>query len=218
MKNIKGIINIIILLLIVGCSNPSKLDRKQFMRFMTDESNGLVSTKQVGNVIYQLRYDPINLKILNKIKNRVLTEDEYNEEVNRYKGSQYFVFKIKLKNGNGDLLKYEAENGQQYSERVNYFSFQMQNDFYLMSGKDSLKCKLFHFERSFDASPYCTFLLGFDSNDKLINSGTMKKEKVQEDKIFVYNDRVFGAGPIKYKIKATDINNIPELTIQYDVK
>jgi len=218
MRNTKGIINTVVLFLIVGCVHPTKIDREQFMHFVTDEHNGLVKTNEVGKMVYQLRYEPINFKILNKIKNKMITKEQYNEEVNRYTGSQYFVFKIKLKEGNGDLLKYEATNAQQYSERVQYFSFGMQNDFYLLSGEDRLKCNLFHFERSFDASPYCTFLLGFDSTDELIEEGVTVKEKVKEDKILVYNDQVFGAGPIKYKIKAEDINNIPELTIQYDVK
>jgi len=184
------------------------------MKYVKNEENGLKQIKEITGVEFALQYEPINFKLLKKVKNKSLSSEQYNNEINEMIGSQYFILRIKLTDSGEDLLKYEVANAEEYSERVQYFSFGIQNDFYLLEGADSLKCKLFHFERSYGISGNCTLLLGFDSNDELIKQKESFKEKVIKDKILVYNDKVFGLGPIKYSIKKEDINNIPELIIE----
>lgn len=220
MKGIKEIVKIILPCLFIGCSGYPALDREDYVKYVTNEDNGILATKEINGINYQLQYEPINLKVLKKVKNRAVTVDQYKLEVENFKGSQYFIFKIALKNFQGDLLKYEVKDQSDYSNRVNYFSFQMQHDFYLLEGEDSLKCNLFHFERTYGVSPFCTFVLGFDSRDDILEipRSLTYKENIKNDKILIYNDQVFGVGTLKFKIKAIDINNIPELTIEYNAK
>lgn len=202
----------------MSCSGDAPLNKKDYVKYITNEDNGLVHTKEINEIEFQIQYEPINYKVLKKVKNRAFTQNQYKQDVERFKGSQYFIFKIALKNKQGELLKYQASSQEEYSNRVQYFSYSMQNDFYLLEGEDSLKCNLFHFERTYGVSPFSTFVLGFDSKNELIEKATSYQENVRNDKVIVYDDKVFGIGPIKYKIRATDINNIPELTIVYDVK
>lgn len=218
MQGIKEIISILLFIVLISCSESSVLNEIDYMNYIIDEDNGLNNSKEINELEFQLQYEPINYKILKKIKDRVFTNDQYKNELEKFEGSQYFLFKIRLKDKNADLLKYQSSGQIEYANRVQYFSYNIQDNFLLVEGSDSLKCKLFHFERNFGISPYATFLLGFDSNDELTESEYSFKENVKEDKTLVYNDVVFGVGPIKYNIKAKDINNIPELTINYDVK
>ncbi|PCI97037.1 MAG: hypothetical protein COB15_08720 [Flavobacteriales bacterium] len=218
MKSITEIIKIGFLFFIVACNGESSLNKEDYVHYVTNEDNGLLNTKEINDIEFHLQYEPINYKVLKKVKNRLITPKQYREDVERFKGGQYFIFKIALKDKQGDLLKYEAKNQEEYADRVQYFSSRMQNDFYLLDGKDSLKCNLFHFERTYGVSPFSTFVLGFDSNNELKEVGNTVKEIVKDDKVLVYDDKAFGVGPIKYKIRAKDINNIPELTIEYDVK
>ena len=109
--------------------------------------------------------------------------------------------KVEIENTEGEFIRYGNPSAEEYSHRINYCSFQMQKDIFLVEGDDTLACGLFHFERTYDIAPYATFLLGFP----------LKKEKQNKDKVLVFNDRLFNKGTMRFVFKNEDIKKTPLL-------
>jgi hypothetical protein len=77
-----------------------------------------------------------------------------------------------------------------YKKSVEYLSFGIQNDFYVVTTKnDTIKCEGVNFERSFKVAPTQKIMLFF--------TGIDPDEKIQ----LVYNDKLFGRGTLKFTFK-----------------
>ncbi len=89
-----------------------------------------------------------------------------------------------------------------YQNLVQYFSYDLQNDIQLVQSTDTIKCGLFHFESTYDVAPFNNFLTRFDTT------------KAYEDDIeFIYDDKLFGIGPVKFTIQKKDLEKITNLKL-----
>jgi hypothetical protein len=186
-----------------GTSSPERLQPIEYVSWIENPENGMKEEKEIGDLSFTLQYKPIEFIALKALGPSAANEKTVKEAGKEYQGMQYYTLTINNNAGINDLLKYEVSDMQEYQQRVSYFSFDMQRDLLLVEGEDSLRCRLFHYERVYGLAPYATFLLGFDLPAK-------KSEKVR-DKVLVYRERVFETGMLKFKIKAENLNNIPEL-------
>ena len=114
---------------------------------------------------------------------------------------QYYTMQYALVKSGEDILKTQLDNASDYYARTNYFSFNLQQDIYLVDGTDTMDCKLFNYVNAYGLSPKADFVMAFDKS----------KHKTQEDKIIVLQDKVYGGGIIKLKIEKESIQQIPEL-------
>jgi hypothetical protein len=87
-----------------------------------------------------------------------------------------------------------------YFQRLEYLTSNVQNDISLIEGTDTIPCGLCHYERNYGLSPYANIVLGF-------KKASGKNEK--QDRIFVYDDQIWGVGKIMLKISNSDIDNVP---------
>ena len=158
-------------------------------------------SKQVnyGNVIYELKYIPVEYKLLKNSKYKSI--EAFNKDVKEFSNSQYFTFRISVKDYSGNPIKYNLVSENEYYARVEYLSFGILNDICLIENEDSLFCKLNNFERSYNLDPYITESFSFDKVDTTSNG----------DKVFIYNDRLFGNGIIKFRFSNKELNNSPKI-------
>lgn len=178
---------------IFSCSKQ-KLNSVEYMQYIENESNGLKVIKTIEEISYTVQFKPVEYVLLKENK----SVDSKKEDID---GMQYYTLSFSLKKSDKDILRYDLRDQNEYYERVNYFSFGLQRDVYLVEGKDTLECNLFNYVRSYGLSPRADFILGFDKAD----------EKTIHDKLIVFEDKVFGGGIIKLKISEADIKDIPEL-------
>lgn len=171
-----------------------KLGSEAYLKYVEDKNNGLQVSKDIKDIRYSVQYKPAQYILL---KERVAESN-----ANDLAGMQYYTLQYSLVDKSKDIMRAHIEKQNEYYERVNYFSFGLQNDIYVVEDKDTLDCKLFNYVRSYGLSPMADFVLGFNE--------TPGKET--SDKTFVIEDNIFGGGIIKLKINQEDILNIPELT------
>lgn len=107
----------------------------------------------------------------------------YNEKV-EYNKIKCYELRISS-NRQKDILKSFSKN--ELSEKINYLNNQIQTDFKLINGKDSLPCVMSHFERNFGIAPYLSIQIAFENK---------KIHDVQELSI-IYNDQLLNQGKIK---------------------
>jgi len=179
------------------------LDKDGYLQYVTDRSNGLVIDKEIGDVQYTLFFKPLEYLAIKNMgdqtdKSRVI------EEVESLKDLQYYNFKIAIKNFNQEILKYKLGSEQEYTDRVSYLAFGMQQDIRLVEGLDTLPCALFHFERNYGVAPNANFVLAFEKS---------KSEKMIYSRTLMFEDKIFGTGKVNMTIEKESIAQLPGLNI-----
>jgi hypothetical protein len=177
-----------------ACSKK-QVSAGDYVKYVEEESNGLKVSKNMGDIKYLLQYKPIDYVLLkeNPTEPKIKKED--------VEGMQYFTLSYALTNQEKDVLRYNLSGQADYYERVNYMSYGLQQDIYLVDGKDTLPCILFNFVRAYGLSPKADVMLGFEKN----------KSGKTEDKLIVLVDKVFNGGIIKLKVSKKDIEKIPQV-------
>ena len=192
------ITTILICLLSVSCTKK-KVSGLDYIRYIENEDNGLKVSRNIDGIKYSVMYKPVDFVLLKENRN-----DNLKEKREDLIGMQYYTLSYSLITNDKDILKAKLNSKDEYFERVNYFSFGLQNDVFLVDGKDTLKCKLFNYVRSYGLSPRADFIMAFET----------KTKKTIEDKRIVIEDKIYGGGIINLKIAKKDIENIPELIEQ----
>lgn len=178
------------------------LPLNSFIEWVANKENNLVKNKEISEMNYKLSFMPKEYLAHLELKNEVYTEEQFAESVKHYSEMTYFNFRIELVGGSGELLKYNLNSGQQYNDRINYMSFRMPKDIFLIQGKDSLSPDLFHFERIFEVAPYATVMIAFDD----------EKFNPAEEFTIVYNDRLFNKGCIKFNYRPKLLIDLPNIS------
>ena len=191
------------------------LDKKEtagvseYIGWVEDSTHGLIAKRMLGGMSYQTQYYPVDYCVLRQGDLHAMHAATLDQGRKDNGNTECFVFTIEDPDHSRELLKSGVESPEEYQERIEYCSFYIQNDLFLIDGTDTLPCRMSHFERTYGISPKAKFTLLFDS---VKGSGKQKKSSTQ-DKTLVYFDRMFANGIIKMRIKASDIERIPELII-----
>lgn len=183
-----------------GKEVPEFLSPREYVSWIEDKNNGLKVEKKIGEFTYMFQYKPTDYVVAMDLKMDSISKAIFQKKGDEYSGLQYFNFRISTESG-GELLKKNVADERDYYGRIQYFSFDMQNDLKLIDGKDTLKCLLFHFERVFGLAPYATFLLGFPVSQN------------RENKTLFYDDKIFGLGRIYLTVQSKNINKLPSLIV-----
>jgi len=174
-----------------------------YISWVEDEDNGLVVKKEIDGMEYNLLYKPHDYILAKEYSANILDKGRIEARRKELGDLQYFTLRIRAGNNN-ELMKAGIANEQEYYARLEYFMSGMQSDLYLVEGKDTLPCRMQHYERTYGMSPWNNFVLGFDNPEK----------NKQEDKLLVYEDKVLGNGKVMLKIKYKAIENVPALTLK----
>lgn len=177
------------------------MDVDDYVHWVQDMKNGFRKEKSIAGLMFSAQFKPYEYIVCLEEKKRELADSTVIKKVSELTDMQYYNLKISLRDAEGELLKYQLHSAQEYQERVNYFAFGMQHDIQLVEGTDTLPCILYHFERSFDASPVSTLLLGF----------AIRKQADAQDKTLLVYDRTFNSGLIKFTFSKKDLKNLPKL-------
>lgn len=193
-------IKIFLLLFVFSCATEKISDPLAYIKLFDEAGKGLMEEKNIGDLNFSLLYKPQAYMALKENREFAANTEKVKELIHNYDGFQYYTLRVKVNNQSlgKDVLSYNAAGAADYQERVKYFAFDMQKDIKLVSGGDTLPCVLFHFERNFGITDFSNFLLSFPQS-----------KNVNEDRVFVYEDKVLGTGLVKLTVKAEDINQLP---------
>ncbi|MEL6866460.1 MAG: hypothetical protein AAFP19_18690 [Bacteroidota bacterium] len=203
MQSMKAFKALLLLGLLFSFGCQSSLSPSEYVKWVSDSENGLRRVKQIGSVKMELQYKPIPYVIANELRSNHIDRTAFEERYTALEGGQYFTMKISIDEPGQDITKYGIRDMNEQQERLYYLSYAMQNDIHLLQGSDTLACKLYHFERSYDLTPHRTFVLAFDE----------KESPDLNDKTFIWDTPLFGTGPIKVKFRSESLEEIPNMKI-----
>ncbi|HSH65042.1 MAG TPA: hypothetical protein VLB84_04400, partial [Bacteroidia bacterium] len=155
----------IVLIFLPACTLMScghrELDPQAYISWMENPKNGLHASEIVGDFEFDLQYKPLSYVALKSMKKEKVNKEELLKSMQEMGDLQYYTLRINSANGKGEMLRTNLSAADEYFYRVQYFSFQLKKDLYLLDGKDSLPCVFAHFERTYAISPNNNFILAF---------------------------------------------------------
>lgn len=188
---------------VCACS-PSKLTPAKYSKWVKDMDHGLFLTRINGDYKLSLQFRPIDYVVSNEIVNSRKTFSEFNKIKKELSGMYYFTFRIESADKGTRVLDIGNTSEADINSKLDYFSFNMQNDLKLVSGNDTLSCGLYNFERNYELAPYLDFSLAFPCD--------IKDGNHERDLQFIYDGEALGIGIIKFGYDKKLLNSIPQLS------
>lgn len=185
---------------VVFSCDEASLSPERYGQWITDNQGQLTAQATQKDFSYRLSYLPADWLAVREAGTE--SNGRLARTRNEYAGLEYFRLRIALQSGQGDVLQFKAGNTDEYYQRVEYYSFGFQNDIHLLAGRDTLPCRLFHFERNYGAAPYLDFMIGFETTP-----GN------NFDRTVIVQDRVFSDSLLNLTIPNETIQRIPILKL-----
>jgi hypothetical protein len=168
---------VMLILLIAGCKEKSP--EKKFLDYINDPENKIVQKIAIGEVQITTKWIPGDYW--------KITDSTYKSEE---KGFRYFNVKIEKTKGEKPA-----------KEKILYLDFDMQKDFVLLAGTDSIAPAICQKIENGIAGSY-EYMLAFENKDG---------QEIDGDCTVIYNDKIFGTGTTAFVYDQTDLKKIPTL-------
>lgn len=112
------------------------------------------------------------------------------------------VIQVTADTQNVDMLTHNLSSEDQYNNRLHYFETGMQHDIKLICGHDTAKANFFLYEKEGDPESCSSFLISFPA-----------PPDENEDRTFVFDDRILKTGKLTFTITGSAIVNTPALNL-----
>jgi hypothetical protein len=197
-------IPLIVALCLTACEKSRKrLSPKQYITWAKSSEKDLVKKKEINGYKFISKFQPAELLIL---KN--MDESFTQASVDSLKNIQYGIFNFVMDIGsaidNQSLLRANISDENEYYQRVYYYTKEVQNDLYVVEGKDTLPCIFYHFEQTYNLSPVNSLVMEFQRKNP---------DTEYENVSLIYEDRMLNTGIIKFQYKKSFLNNLPQLSM-----
>jgi hypothetical protein len=159
----------------------SKTAQQRYVKYINDPKKNITQQIKVGNVQATVKWLPDEYRKLSSPK------EQYKSDENE--PYYYFDAKFELTGANAEKPSKEKEL---------YLDFDMQKDFVLLLGKDSVYPSICQKIEN-GISPRYQYLLAFD------------RKKLDKGFSLFYNDKIFGIGTIVFLYKEDELKKIPKL-------
>jgi len=175
------------------------LSCEEYVKWTESNQSKLSVEREMDGFDFSLQYLPASYMLSKQVVQNKNTNNKVSLE--DFAGIHFFNFRIRKQDKNGEVLRNELTSIEEYKERVEYYSFDFKNDIFLIQGNDTIPCEMSHFERAYDATPYCNIMVGFPSKEIIGN----------EDCTIVVHDKIFDNGILKFRFEKNTFNSVPKL-------
>lgn len=190
---------IALLAALLSACTKGPLVPEQFIRWAADPENGLHAEQHMGDFTAQLHYQPVEL--LAARESGLDDPSALQRAVVERKGAHYLNLRLQNRT-TPNLLLSKTPNGYSYDKLQYYFTALIQDDLFLVIGRDTLPCAQAHFERNYGTAPFNNITASFIDH---------AADPYRDDIQFVFDDRAFGLGPVRFTITKDALRDIPAL-------
>ncbi len=197
--------NIFIGLLLTACGlpacGPGPKTETAFYAWLHDPGNGLVQTRQIGDLQLSVKYLPAELLAYREGKGA--TPQRVDSLRNRYRQSHAFLLTLKPVGsvaGGSDVMYRGVGNYQAYKQRVMDLNFNLDRYVRLRDGEKEVKPLLHTLENTYGATEGRSLYLVFEN---AAAGGT--------DLDFVFSDEILGTGISHFRFRKSDLENVPSI-------
>jgi hypothetical protein len=191
-----------IMVILFSCSSKKEMDRESYLNYLNSEESGLLVTKTLNGITYQLKCLLPEQQCLQFNKSTINSQKDFDQMINEYNGKLSFILLIKDENGSG-VVKKTVFSQTKYAEVVEYANTDQPKDIILETDQSELQCSMLHLESSNSVQPILRMILSFGKVENPYSGFTI-----------IFNDNVFGNGPVKFNFSKNLLENLPKLKMQ----
>ncbi len=197
--------NFFIGLLVALCGlpacGPGPKTEAAFYGWLHDPDNGLVQTRQIGDLQLTVKYLPAELLAYREGKDA--TPRQLDSLRNRYHQSHAFLLTLKpigSVSGGGDVMYRGVGNYQAYKRRVMDLNFNLDRYVRLRDSEKEVKPLLHTLENTYGATEGRSLYLVFEN----AAAGGSALD-------FVFSDEILGTGISHFRFRKSDLENVPSI-------
>lgn len=198
MRDIKAIVSNVLVVLIFltgGCSGRGSTDPAGYIKYMHNPKNGMIQEKTLGSIKYGAMYLTPEAMTLMELKDSA-TQKSFGNLLPQYQGLQYVRFNIQPF-GKGHIYNSVRQSDEDPGDIERYLNQDAQKDFFIVSGKDTSKCVLYAFSKTFGLGVNWEMMLGFEKKDTV------------DDIYLKFDDKVTDSGLLSFRYKRKDVLTLP---------
>lgn len=192
----------VVMLLLNACSKKKELSKEDYLHQITEPSGSISVSQDFKDISFTAKYRPLEEMVLFNLKDSALTKESFDTISAKYSDMHYFTFTI-ISNQDKEIIAHNNTNQNDYFMNLDYLVNSIQNDFYLLDGKDTLPCSMCHYERNYGISSKNNLNLAFEKKQKTV--------RPVNEMTLVYEDKMFQVGAVKFHFEKETIENLPEL-------
>ncbi|PCJ64356.1 MAG: hypothetical protein COA58_13460 [Bacteroidetes bacterium] len=183
-----------------SCS--SGIGYKEYFNFFNQFDEGSSMVFVDGDITYSLQFRPAEFLALNHIKSdSEINADKISKTISDYEQGLNFCLRISSVK-NEDILDLNTKDKGEYYGRIAMLNVDFPRLIAGISKKDTMRCQIHHYERTYKVQPFVQVLFNIKSN----------KENLPENVVF-YDD-IFNEGKkIEFKNFKEYYSNLPKLNI-----
>jgi hypothetical protein len=183
------------------------LEPAEYIKWLEDPKNGLLVKGITDDEKFQLnlQYTPnevLAFQSLTPEQRANISGSRWDSLVNSYNKIDYFKLDISSTTLQ-DPLTEDTKAKEDYYEKLNYLTFDMQHKISLVCQKDTLPCVLYHYERTYNTTNFCRVMLAFD---------TEKIDRTAPRQLIIQDDRL-GIDTVGFSFANAKFKEIPNLKI-----
>ncbi|HYG53226.1 MAG TPA: hypothetical protein VD905_20140 [Flavobacteriales bacterium] len=175
-------------------------DKEEFAKW-SQTNVEFTQSKTLGDFTYKLTMLSQDQMAMQELRGNIGDSAKFAEAKTHYEDLIYYKLNISNDKHQGELLRYGLERNGEYTERIKYCSFHLNEDIVMVMGKDTVPCALHEFERTFNLQNGLNFLVTFPKVD-FKNGATV-----------AFQDNLFKNGIIKFFFQKS-INELPYFKIK----
>ena len=199
MEVLRDIFIIGVIALLVSCTSQFK-SAEDLQGFVTKEKNGLLKSKEVGNINIKIAHRPTDLLVNQELGNKDYTVEEV--EKLREKYDKYTYFTLSLSANNKEIEAYNVNGQGDFGTRVQQLAFGMSDLVEIHTNQqDTVPVADYVYQRTFGVGNSSDMLFAFE------------KEKLKDSKWlqFELEDLGLGIGVNRFRFNTKDIKNAPKV-------
>ncbi|MEY4925755.1 MAG: hypothetical protein RI894_191 [Bacteroidota bacterium] len=178
-----------------------------YIKWLEDPKNGLLIKGLTDDKKFMLKmqYMPnevLAYQILTPAQRASISKGAWDSLVNSYHQVDYYKLDISSTSLK-DPLAANTKVKEQYYDKLNYLTFDMQKNVRMVCGSDTLPCVLYNYERMYNTTNFCRILLAFDT----------EKVKATTNRQLLILDNQLGIDTVGFSFAGNRLQHIPTLRV-----
>ena len=208
-------ISVILLIASFTASCSNKIESREFLKWLSEENNGLVKTKKSNGFEIKMKYLPpsyfvsrelIALDLKKESVDKARIADSIKKE---FSNNIYFLLHIdndtSIVRENADVMFRDIYNYGDYTSRIYKYNFDINKDIKLLRNDKVYHPVLSSFENHYGLEGGRNLLLVFAPEKDASEFSSVSDLEV------TFNDEEMGIGTTHFRFDKSDIENIPEI-------
>jgi hypothetical protein len=194
-------IGLLAVCLLPACQ-PGPKTEAAFYAWLHDPGNGLVQTRQIGDLQLSVKYLPAELLAYREGKGAGYSPQRADSLRGRYRQSHAFLLTFKPVGSvaGGDVMYRGVGSYGAYKQRVMDLNFNLDRYVSLRDGEKEVKPLLHTLENTYGATEGRSLYLVFEN--AAAGGSTLD---------FVFSDEILGTGISHFRFRKSDLENVPSL-------